>query len=63
MEDAHPVHVVPQNVAVPVEGTVEPPPPPPKAEPDPNACAPVPMSGQCPKCQWTAESGNPHPVV
>jgi hypothetical protein len=63
MLDPHPVHVMPQNIAVAVEGTPEPPPPPVKPEPDPKACAPIPPDGTCPKCQWTAASGNPHPVV
>jgi hypothetical protein len=54
---------MPQNVAVPVEGTVAPPQPPEPKAPAPNACAPVAMDAQCPKCQWTAATGNPHPVL
>ena len=60
--DPHPVHVVPQNITVPVEATVAPPAPP-VPEPDPNACAPVYAGGECPKCGWTHASGNPHPVL
>jgi hypothetical protein len=63
MADPHSVHVMPQNVSAPAEGTVAPPEPPPKPEPDPKACPPVPLQGQCPKCEWTAATGNPHPVL
>jgi len=63
MLDPHPVHIMPQNIAVPVEAAVEPPAPPPKPEPDPKACSPVAMQATCPKCEWTAASGNPHPVL
>lgn len=58
----HPVHVMPQNITVPVEAIPEPPPAPVPPEPDPKACSPVYAGGDCPKCGWTAASGNPHPV-
>ena len=61
--EPHPVEIMPQNVAVPVEGTVAPPAPPPKPEPDPKACPPVAYQATCPKCEWTAASGNPHPLL
>jgi hypothetical protein len=61
--DPHPVHITPQNVAVPVEGTVAAPEPPPKPEADPRACVAIPHDATCPKCGWTAASGNPHPVL
>jgi len=59
----HPVHVVPQNVDVPVEAVPAPPPAPELPPPDPNACPPIHIGGECSKCGWTAASGNPHPIA
>jgi len=60
--DPHPVHVVPQNVTVPVEAIVAPPDAPTPPAPDPKACPPVYHQSECPKCGWVASSGNAHPV-
>src|SRR5215472_6680399 len=60
--EPHEVHITPQNVAVPVEGTVAPPTPPEPPAPDPNACDPIYHGSECPKCGWTSATGNPHPV-
>jgi len=61
MIEPHPVHVTPQNLAVPVEAVPESPPAFKPPAPDPNACAPVAPGTTCPKCAWN--SNDPDPAV
>ena len=65
-DTAHPVEIMPQNIAagidaIPAAKAARVPP-----EPDPKACPPVALQGKCPKCNWTSSGdteGNPHPII
>lgn len=65
--EPHEVNISPESVHTPVEGTVAPPEPPSPPEPDPNACAAIPLQATCPKCGWSAtdpeKGANPHPTL
>jgi len=63
MQEPHPVAIMPQNVAVSVEGTVAPPEPPPPPEPDPKVCVAINPTSVCPKCGWQPGSTDPHPMI
>jgi hypothetical protein len=57
--DPHEVNITADSIHTPIEGTVAPPEPPAPPEPDPNACAPIPLQGKCSKCGWSIDDPDP----